>query len=561
MVRASEGLVARVLENPELPILKLGAPEEATVHAFPLLRVTHLFETLRRMGRAQSLDDRRLRRALEERLHLHLSLSTIENSDFDAGELTFALEGWLLTHPGQPDGSIIAQAFSVMKDRQELDPYWRPLKPFKVTPQGLVLLPQSVEIANSLLRTCTLAEEKDYFSENIALFRTYARWLESRQCQGRTIDGATFIGWESEHTHVPDRVHLWQTSQALLCLLHYDALLQKHVARTLLRLSGASYQQDMSPSVLHAEPVSSAGHAYATYSRIREVFVTASQPARSLLLYGPPGTGKSTAVSSIAAELRMGMVTVTPSDFISAGPTEIEARSKGIFQMLTEQTRTVALLDEIDRLLLDRDSRWYNAQGDLFQLLTPGMLTKLSDLRTDGRLIFVIATNYEERIDPALTRTGRIDLRLPLLPPDTAGREAALSAALGEERWKKVSKGARRRVLQETALMTVSELKTISTEALQSVASEGSLGDRLDAVLSKRSPSIRIASYKTRVDPSKEGRRPLEELALLCYLMLEAGKALSQEEWLTKALVEALQTQVLRDGGVATAIENVVAAR
>jgi SpoVK/Ycf46/Vps4 family AAA+-type ATPase len=64
----------------------------------------------------------------------------------------------------------------------------------------------------------------------------------------------------------------------------------------------------------------------------------------------------------------------------------------------------------------------YRAQDTAFQFLTPGMLTKIHDLRDAARSIFIIATNYESRIDPAIKRSGRIDRKYLLLPPDAARR-------------------------------------------------------------------------------------------------------------------------------------------
>ena len=77
--------------------------------------------------------------------------------------------------------------------------------------------------------------------------------------------------------------------------------------------------------------------------------------------------------------------------------------------VLRAQSDSVVLFDEIDNFLLDRDTRRYAKQETVLQFMTPGMLTKLNDLRRAERIILVIATNYENRIDPAIKRPGRID--------------------------------------------------------------------------------------------------------------------------------------------------------
>jgi SpoVK/Ycf46/Vps4 family AAA+-type ATPase len=150
----------------------------------------------------------------------------------------------------------------------------------------------------------------------------------------------------------------------------------------------------------------------------------------SMLLYGPPGTGKTTIASSIADALGYRLLTVTVSDFLGAGGALVEARAKAIFQMLGAQSDCVILFDEIDAFLLDRDSEHYRRQDTLFQFLTPGMLTKINDLRKTARCIFIIATNYENRIDSAIKRPGRIDRRYLVLPPDLRKRKSIIKNAL-----------------------------------------------------------------------------------------------------------------------------------
>jgi SpoVK/Ycf46/Vps4 family AAA+-type ATPase len=145
-----------------------------------------------------------------------------------------------------------------------------------------------------------------------------------------------------------------------------------------------------------------------------------------MLLYGPPGTGKTKIAKRIADVLDFRLVTISVSDFLGTGGALVEARAKAIFQMLEAQSNCVILFDEIDAFLLDRDSKHYRKQDTLFQFLTPGMLTKINDLHEAARSIFIIATNYENRIDPAIKRAGRIDQQYLLLPPDLKKRRAII---------------------------------------------------------------------------------------------------------------------------------------
>ncbi|MGH9141935.1 MAG: ATP-binding protein [Vicinamibacterales bacterium] len=144
---------------------------------------------------------------------------------------------------------------------------------------------------------------------------------------------------------------------------------------------------------------------------------TSARASYSMLLYGPPGTGKTGIAEDLAAALQQPLITITPSDFLAEGPNEVEARAKVIFDALGAHADCVIVFDEIDRLLLDRDSLMYHKQSDAFQFMTPSMLVKLKDLRKTKQAVFVIATNYYERIDPAARRSGRIDHRYLVLPP------------------------------------------------------------------------------------------------------------------------------------------------
>jgi ATPase family associated with various cellular activities (AAA) len=574
---SASALVKRVFAAPTQPVLQLRRNEEAVLHAFPLLRVVQLYKALEAGGKAPAVDPTLVFRALADRLHLHISLSDIHEGAFDAGELVFSLEGWLLTNPGSPDRSIIDHCFRILAERQARDPYWRPLRPFKVTPQGLVLLPQSVEIANSLLRVCQLLprDQADYFSRHVDLFKRYTQWLDARRFEGRTKEGRSFVGWESEHTYVPDRVHLWQTSQVLLFLQHYAAMLQRHVARTTLsraRVVVESPPKD-DPAFSESEqweawktnePVTHAGPHYRMYERIGNAFVAprlasgdgrTGRPFQSMLLYGPPGTGKSTLARELAKSLGFRFLTVTPSDFISAGPDEIEARAKAIFKMLEEQSDFVILFDEIDRLLLDRDSEWYSKQSDLFQLLTPGMLTKLNDLAKKRQSIFALATNYRERIDPAIRRAGRIDGHYLLLPPDSAQREKILASDKGVGGWLSIGQEKRDVIVRETVLFSYTELVDMANYlATENVGLAGDdLGEAVRTAVASMRPAISLKAYRARVDQADiADRKPLEEVAMLVSLILEAGASPEDDDgWVRKALSEALQEGVIGDPGLA----------
>lgn len=405
-------------------MLSLGRGKTAAhevPHAFATVRFIHLLRATRRSSglstdleqRLDAVDQESRRNALGDRVHLHLSLSSMPGSAFDPADMVLALEGFQLL--GEPDLALVHRVFDVLANRQDTSEYWRPLLPFTATEKGVVLLPQSTEIANSLLRICDrlYGWEPTLFGERLPLFRRYALWLESR---AHHLAGDK-AGWESEHTYNTDRIHLWQTSQALLFLRSYVAMLQRHMADTSLGAAGlvAEIPRDHETT---ARP-SDRGYPAPSYDAkaLIERDVIKDDLIHSLILSGPPGTGKSSLADLIAHRRKYRRITITTSDFAAAGQEGMEARAKAIFTTLALQAKAVVLFDEIDQLLLDRASEEYKQQADVFKLMTPGMLTKINDLVGNPDNIYILATNFVDRIDPAITRPGRFDGQYVVLPP------------------------------------------------------------------------------------------------------------------------------------------------
>lgn len=407
----------------------------------------------------------------ELRLHQHLSFKSIPDSRFDPSELVFCLEGMLLSKPSSVSSEILHRVFEVLGEAQDTTPCWRPVNPIYAAPQGQVFLPLSIEVGMSLLSVFEKIDSdckpQSYFAKYLPILQRYFRWLKAQEKTIKFKDGDIFYdvsGWESEHVGNEGVIHIWQTALILDYLASYAKLLKKHIAKQFLISSGLSVQHNeysqkgkccvFSNSNPFPTHLGNSDFTYNVPKYVFENFILSRKsnagvfncaqnveccsgkncPARfscigiergnakekskfSLLLYGPPGTGKSFFTKEIARCLKWKHITVTPSDFLADGSAEIEARAKGIFACLMEQEDAVILFDEIDQFILDRDSRRYREQTDVFKLLTPGMLPKFQDLRDKAKCIFVIATNYAERIDPAIVRLGRIDVKIPLMPP------------------------------------------------------------------------------------------------------------------------------------------------
>lgn len=181
----------------------------------------------------------------------------------------------------------------------------------------------------------------------------------------------------------------------------------------------------------------------------------------AVLLFGPPGTAKSTLAQSLAKRLRWHFVELTPSNFVEHGLEMIERRAKEIFEELGILRETVVLFDELDSLLTDRELL---DRSSILNFSVPAMLPKLqrlSKLAKKQRLLIVFATNFYDRLDPAMVRRGRVDERLIVLPHTSTARKRVLNDLLSEGNPEKggVAFDEAERGAEKTALGVYEDLK------------------------------------------------------------------------------------------------------
>lgn len=148
----------------------------------------------------------------------------------------------------------------------------------------------------------------------------------------------------------------------------------------------------------------------------------------SVLLFGPPGTAKTSIAKAVADGLGWPVITLSPGSFIENGLEYIEASARGVFDQLNQLSRVVVLFDECDELFRLRSAAGASEQlRSIAAFVTPSMLPKLQDLHDNGRVVFFICTNHLEHMDPAVTRSGRIDHIIGIGPPDPAVRKRLIS--------------------------------------------------------------------------------------------------------------------------------------
>lgn len=444
------------------------------------------------------------------KLHEQLSLWEVLDSQFDPSELAYCLEGMLQLRPDTVNNALFDRVVGVLEKSQEMKPSWSTDMPITADRKGQVLFPISVEIPRSILASIAAFDRynaaKSFYgsagSRALHLVKRYWRWLNTRRTTITTASGERVTGWLSEQINAAMILHTWESSQILDFCVAYRDQLRHHISRKLLLASRlqvrwpAARGDTWGEIITKYEPAR-CEHVTQVYKDIGTYFVEphsqgASGRLWSMLLYGPPGTGKSDLAENLAGFLGLPLITVTVSDFLGEGEARMENRAKLLFEVLTRQTTSVVLFDELDQFLLDRDSDRFREQETVFQFLTPGMLTKLAGLRKRANVLFIIATNYEDRIDAAIKRTGRIDRKFLLLPPDSKRRLAILETfSKVAEHVLAADEGVRREISMASAFLGYMDLQQLANEEWNGM---DDFIERLD----RAARNIQLFSYKAR---------------------------------------------------------------
>jgi len=146
--------------------------------------------------------------------------------------------------------------------------------------------------------------------------------------------------------------------------------------------------------------------------------------ATSAIFFGPPGTSKTELSDKIAKYIGWPRLTVDPSHIVRIGLDLVQTEANKLFGMLSVAEEIVVLLDEFDELVRERGV----SSEVLSRFLTTAMLPKLATIRKRRRIVFIIATNHIETFDIAISRPGRFDLILQIMPPTADAKLAYWTA-------------------------------------------------------------------------------------------------------------------------------------
>ena len=152
--------------------------------------------------------------------------------------------------------------------------------------------------------------------------------------------------------------------------------------------------------------------------------IGASMP-KGALLVGPPGTGKTLLAQAVAGEAEVPFFSISGSEFVEMFVGMGAAKVRDLFKQANEKAPCIVFIDEIDTIGKKRDGNGMGGNDEREQTLNQ-LLTEMDGFEGNTGVIILAATNRPDSLDPALTRPGRFDRRVPVELPDLKGREEIL---------------------------------------------------------------------------------------------------------------------------------------
>ena len=307
-------------------------------------------------------------------------------------------------------------------------------------------------------------------------------------------DKTPAFGWSSEHHGGKFQAESWPTASVFHYCFELQRLISHAVRRDVFDYVDAPYDEPLpeAPDSVPLEDILDSNVEYdgqvksfkdllkanflepliAERDAVRDGRAFGEKTKVSAILYGPPGTSKTRLSKMIAKALGWPLLSLDPSHLTRRGLDAVHAEADALFGRLKRCDQVVVLLDEIDELVRERE-----ASGEITsRFLTTAMLPKIADLHSRRKLVYLVATNHVENFDPAISRPGRFDVIVPVMPPTAEEKLAYKDDRPGGRDFTPLRKG---RDLLDTAEspMTTGEFDAILTDLTFDEAEE--LSDKL----------------------------------------------------------------------------------
>jgi ATPase family associated with various cellular activities (AAA) len=252
--------------------------------------------------------------------------------------------------------------------------------------------------------------------------------------------GERALGWSSEHHGKDFEAESWPTASVFHFCFELGRLVSDAIRRDVFEYVDVPYEEPtLEPPA--GPPLDGLMDSYVEHgddkdslkSVLNEQFLKPILDERDLvrdgrsfgrktkvsaIIYGPPGTSKTRLAGMLAQALGWPLLALDPSHLTRRGLDNVHAEADALFSRLRLCDQTVVLLDEFDELVRERE-----VAGEYqSRFLTTAMLPKIAALHTRRRLVYIVATNHLEQFDAAISRPGRFDVIVPVMPPTADGK-------------------------------------------------------------------------------------------------------------------------------------------
>jgi ATPase family associated with various cellular activities (AAA) len=392
----------------------------------------------------------RARRRVKDWTWNHLSeesmLVASNSPDADYFELAYSVltasQVSALDEMSPRERRLLQHALDQFFKGQRPDGTWPRSRPLFLYPKIGYAYCYDYELLVQLLAAEQLAQ---YVSPYLGDLRKAAWALESRRVPLKRTGGppTRAFGWSSEHHGRDFEAESWPTASVFHFCFSLSRLVSDAIRREVFDYVDITYD-DPAPEpggieklsdIMDSEVEFESGGRVSFKEALTDSFISPLLQEReavsdgqafgektkvSAILYGPPGTSKTRLAKRIAKALGWPLLDLDPSHLTRRGMDRVHAEADALFSRLRHCDQVVVLMDEFDELVRER------GEGEMeSRFLTTAMLPKLAALHDRRRLVYLVATNHLEEFDAAISRPGRFDVIVPVMPPTAAAKLAS----------------------------------------------------------------------------------------------------------------------------------------